>query len=595
MGFRLLRLRFRKRFRRGQKQVEDFGAQTERTIDRHVFKRFSRLRPVRRFVISWLLLLVLAISGVLAQTVSLSDYFQTYQPVPGGIYTEGVPGRFTTANPLFATNQVDTSVSRLLFNGLFTYDAQNRLVGELAKSFTTDERGTTYTVHLKPHLTWQDGKPLTASDVVYTYQTIQNPDVRSPLLSSWQGITITAPNDSTVVFKLPGVLASFLYNLTTGIVPQHLLSTVTPADLRSADFNTVHPIGSGPFKWQTIHVTGNDPNTQEEQIALVPFASYQGGKPKLQEFIVQAYADQTQLAHALKTNQLTAVAGLSDVPAQLAHDKSIDRHNLLLSAATMVFFKTSTGIVSDTAVRQALTSSTDVPAIINSLRYPTHQVREPLLQGQLAYDPATVQAGFDLKTAATKLDQAGWVMGKNGIRAKAGKPLRFTLTASDSAEYRGVCRLLQQQWRGAGVDLQLQFQDATNFQSSLSSHTYDALLYGISIGVDPDVFVYWDSSQADIRSANRLNLSEYKNATADAALEAGRTRIGEQLRTIKYKPFLQAWQQDAPAIGLYQPRVLYLTTGSVAGFVDHPVNDATDRFYNVQNWEIRTAKVTNKG
>jgi len=65
------------------------------------------------------------------------------------------------------------------------------------------------------------------------------------------------------------------------------------------------------------------------------------------------------------------------------------------------------------------------------------------------------------------------------------------------------------------------------------------------------------------------------------------------LRAIKYKPFLQAWQQDAPALGLYQPRVLYLTNGEVAGLSDATLNTATDRLNNVQNWQIREARVTN--
>jgi hypothetical protein len=88
-------------------------------------------------------------------------------------------------------------------------------------------------------------------------------------------------------------------------------------------------------------------------------------------------------------------------------------------------------------------------------------------------------------------------------------------------------------------------------------------------------------------------LSEYKNTVADSALESGRTRLDPALRTIKYKPFLQAWQQDVPAIGLYQPRVLYVTSIAVAGFSDHAVNNAAERFYNIQNWQIRQAKVTN--
>ena len=594
MGFKLIKVRFRKRFRRGQKQVEAFSAQTEQSIEQNVFNRFERLRPVRRFVIGWLLLVLVLIAGVLVQTVLLSGYFQTFQPVPGGKYTEGILGRFTTANPLFATGDVDNSVAHLLFDGLFTYDGQNRLIGDLARSYEVDGKGTTYTVHLKPHLKWHDGKPLTARDVVYTYQTIQNPDVQSPQLSSWQGITVSATNDITVIFKLPGVLASFPYNLTTGIVPQHILGRLSASSLRTADFNTVHPIGSGPFSWQSIQVTGNDPTTQQEQIAFLPYGQYHGGAPKLQQFIVKAYSSRGQLAQDLKSNQLTAVEGLNDLPAALKSDTSIINHDLLLSAADMVFFKTSSGPLADKSVRQALVASTNTAAIIASLRYQTHQVRSPLLQGQLAYDPSTLQSGFNAKAATALLDQAGWTMNANGIRTKDSKQLRFTLTASDTPEYRVVSKMLQQQWRSVGVVVEVQLQDASNFQSTVSSHSYDALLYGISIGVDPDVFVYWDSSQADIRSANRLNLSEYKSGQADTALEAGRTRLDASLRTIKYKPFLQAWQQDAPAVGLYQPRVLYLTNGSVAGFHDHAVNTSADRYYNVQNWEIREVKVTNQ-
>jgi hypothetical protein len=90
-----------------------------------------------------------------------------------------------------------------------------------------------------------------------------------------------------------------------------------------------------------------------------------------------------------------------------------------------------------------------------------------------------------------------------------------------------------------------------------------------------------------------LNLSEYKNQTADTALESGRTRTNPAVRAIKYKAFLQAWQQDNPALGLYQPRLLYLTHGNVAGLGTHAINTAADRLNNVANWEIRQAKVTN--
>jgi peptide/nickel transport system substrate-binding protein len=593
MRLRLIRLRFRRSIRKSQKQFEDIGQHAERGIERHVFKRFGHLARVRRFVIGWLLLMTLLISGLITQLFLLSGYYQTLQFVPGGIYNEGIVGRFTNANPLFATNDVDSSVSKLIFASLFTYNDKNQLVGDLAKSYSVDTKGTTYTVHLKPYLTWQDGKPLTSKDVVFTYKTIQDPDTESPLQNSYVGVGVSAPNPLTVIFKLPDPLTSFPYSLTNGIVPEHLLAKVDPVTMRSVDFNTVDPVGSGPFSWQAIQVSGDDPITSEEQIALTPFAHYQGGAPKLSQFVFHVYAGSSQLAQAFKTHQLDGAEGFSDVPGNLQNMPSLEKHSLLLSAATMVFFKTSSGVLADSQVRQALVQGANVPVIISQLGYLTRAVREPLLMAQLGYNPGYKQHGYNLAAAKRALSADGWLVGKNGMRFKNGTPLSFNLTAADTPEYHMVVNDLQSDWEELGVHVQPLFLNSIDLQSAVSQHDYDSVLYGISIGVDPDVFVYWDSSQADIRSANRLNLSEYKNSAADDALEAGRTRQDPALRVIKYQPFLQQWQSDNPALGLYQPRLLYLTDGPVKGLDDQTtINTATDRFDNVQNWEIDQAKVS---
>lgn len=593
MQLRLLRLRFRRRLRKGQQQVEGLGVQAEEQIEEHLFKRFNRLVAVRRFVATWVTLVVLLMGLVIFQNISLSGQYQTVQTVPGGIYNEGVRGRFTNANPLFATSDADVTVSHLVFAGLFKNGADGKLSGDLASGYTVDAQGTSYTVKLRPNLTWHDGQPLTSADVVYTYHAIQNPDAQSPLASAWQGVTVTAPDARTVIFKLPSILASFPYSMTNGIVPKHLLSTVPMNELRSADFNTIKPVGAGPFAWQAVEVGGDGtPQKATQQIALTPFEKYHAGKPKLQKFVVKVFADQEELIAAFDDRQLTAVEGLTEVPAELRDDRKVVQRNLPLRAATMVFFKTSEGILSEQPVRRALVQGADSASIIKKLGYPARQVREPFLLGQLGYDHSLTQPQFDLKAAKEQLDAAGWKVGEKGIRHKDKRPLSFTLTTNDTGEAKIVSAALRTQWQALGVDLKVQPLDPTDFQSTLNYHSYDAVLNGISIGIDPDVFVYWDSSQADIRSA-RLNLSEYKNEAADAALEAGRTRLDPSLRVIKYKPFLQAWQQDNPALGLYQPRLLYMTNGLVNGLEDRAISVATDRFNNVHNWEIREAKVTN--
>lgn len=583
---RAFKLRFRRRLRLRKLQVEELGQQAERQLERNFFRRLERLTDVRRFVLTWIVLLVLLGASVAAQIGGLRGYYQVPAPVAGGTYSEGILGSFTNANPLYATNPVDIAASRLLFAGLFTYDQNNNLVGDLAAGYTVDARGTTYTVTLRPKLTWHDGRPLTAEDVAFTYGLIQNPDARSPLNPSFQGIEVVALDESTVTFKLPSPLSSFPYSLTNGIVPKHVLAGSSMNALRTLSFNTVKPVGAGPFKFSTLEVNGDSAATREERLALDAFDGYYAGKPKLDRFVVHSFRSEERLIQSFKDQEINAMVGLTKQPEGLAKG-STRLYNLPLTAAVMTFFKTSEGVLSNVKVRQALVRATDQMAVIKSLDYPSLPVREPLLPKQVGYNPLYQQAPFDRVAANAILDEDGWIKGGDGIRRKDGVKLSFSMVAQNNSEYANVARVLQKNWRAVGVHVDIILEDNTDFQSTLSSHSYDALLYGISIGNDPDVIVYWDSKYADVRAENRLNFSEYKSATADTALQAGRTRSDIALRAVKYLPFLQAWQADAPAVGLYQPRFLYITHGPVYGLGEHPINAEVERFTNVHNWMIR--------
>lgn len=587
MHLRRLKLRFRRKFRLRQRQAE-------LQLEHNVLRRFGHLSLVRRFVVAWMLLLLLVIGCLVAQIRALGGYYQTLQPAPGGTYTEGVIGNYTNVNPLYVSGQVNDAVSRLVFAGLFTYNDRNHLVGDLAHDLSVDPTGEVYTVHLRPNLTWQDGAPLTANDVVFTYQTIQNPDAQSPLNESWQDVTVSAPSPYTVVFRLPNPLSSFPYSLTTGIIPQHILGHVPMDELRSANFNTIQPVGAGPFALRNVQVQGDTPGTRQEEVALQPFAQYHGGKPRLSSFVVHAFSGQQQMLASFNKQEINSMVGLTSLPQKLKDDKSVRQYNMPLTAANMTFFKTTNGVLADAKVRRALIAGANVPQIIQQLGFGAKAVTEPLLQSQLGFNAKYEQSGYNPATAVNILARDGWQAGADGVLQKNGQPLTFGLYAQNNSEDAHVANALQKQWRSLGANVQIYLQDTTDFQATVAYHNYDALLYGISIGVDPDTFVYWDSSQADVRSPTRLNFSEWSNPTADAALEAGRTRSDSAERVIKYQPFLRAWQQDAPALGLYQPRFLYVTRGPVFGLNQHAVNTDTDRYDNVQSWEIREVPTTDK-
>ena len=585
--------RLKRRFKRNQKNALILGQQADGKIEQLLIRRFDSLISVRRFVFLWTSLLVILIMAGIYQARHLSAYYQTLQPVPGGLYTEGMIGKFTNANPLYAGGAADTAVSRLVFSGLFKYDSKNALVGDIAKDYKLDATQKRYTVHLKHGLTWQDGKPLTANDVVFTYKTIQNIGAQSPLYSSWQSINVSKLDDYTVNFDLPNALSAFPYSLTNGIVPAHLLHNIPPEQLRSAPFN-IKPVGSGPFEWKFIEVSGSTTEARQQRISLAANKKYQAGRPKLDGINLITFSDEQHLVKSFQDKQITAMSGLENLPSQLKADSSLETYVTPLTTAVTTFFNNSHPPLDDVNVRRALILGTNRAHLEGLFDQTVQLVDSPLLKGQLGYDKSLAEPAYDLDGANKALDQAGWLRGKDGLRTKAGKTLTFNLVAQDTANYTKTAQLLQQNWMKLGVKTQVSYLNREDLQSSVSNHDFDALLYGVSIGVDPDVFAYWDSSQAAITSQGHLNLSEYKSTVADQSIEAARTRSDPAIRAVKYKAFLTQWGKDLPAMPLYQPNYLYVTRGPVFNYERKSANSSADRFYNVNNWMVRQKHQTAK-
>lgn len=560
--------------------------QAEQNVEQLLIRRFGRLFNVRRFVAGWIALVVLLSIVLVAQFRLLNRSWQTKQPAPGGIYTEGMVGAFTNANPLYAASQADATVSRLVFAGLLKYDDNNKLTGDLAESWSVSKDNLTYRVVLRPDLKWQDGEQLTAEDVVFTFQTAQNPDAKSPLFRSWRGIEVSAKDERTVLFTLSTAFAPFPHSLTTGIVPKHLLEKIPVSELRSATFNTDEPVGSGPFAWSSVEVASNSYQYREQRIGLTPSEQYYAGKPKLDGFVVRTYQEQSQMLDDFRSQKLSAIVGLETIPDELRDLDDIRTYDTILAAQVAAFFKTDSPLLTDAGVRQALVRSVDVPKLVNELHDPVRLSDSPLLKGQVGYDSSITQLKYNLSTAEKLLGQKGWKMAQDGVRQKGKTRLQLKLVAQSTPRFSMLAAELEKSWRAIGVDVSVSLLSDAEIKTVIRDRNYDILLYGISIGADPDVFPYWHSTQKDPRSGLRLNFSDYSSAVADSSLEAGRSRSDPVLRAAKYKPFLTQWQQDAPALVLYQPKFAYMTNTPLFGFDAKEINTATDRLNSAANWEI---------
>ena len=562
----------------------DLQASSSQHINKYVTKRTKSAWDVRRFVISWLGLVLLLCMVTIGSLVQIISAARTSSPSDGGTYTEGMVGTLANLNPLFASGTLDDSAARLIFNGLLKYDTNGALTTDLASKWEVGEDRKTYTVQLKKGVEWHDGQEFTAQDVVYTVNAIQNPATRSPLFSSWQGIKVTAENQHEVKFELPAPFAPFPSALTLAILPEHLLIDSPFDKLRSAKFNS-QPVGTGPFvfsvlrseqgKQQILETTRND--------------KYFLGTPKLDRFSIHTYPNNETMANALKEREITAAVDLKPESVDgFSKDTSIRLSDVPLNSGVFGFFKTSNPLLSDSNMRVALASAIDREPILQlfNTRYAT--LKTPLLNSQLGFDAAYEQK-TNTAEAERLLDAAGWAKQPNGMRAKDGAPLELGLTTVNNAQYTALAAELQKQWAKIGVSVKPQLLTPEQLQqTALTAHSYDILLYGISLGHDPDVYAYWHASQA---RTSGLNFSEWKSARADAALEVARTRLESVLREARYKTFQDEWLKNAPAVALYQPRVNYAYHQNANGFVPFNSNNASDRLTNVEQWTVSTRPV----
>ena len=553
---------------------------------KYLVRRWGNFREVGRFALTWLIAVTVIAMLVVQQTDALSNSYTTQVPAAGGVYTEGLSGKAENFNPLFVSSQAESAVSHLIFSGLLKYDAQNNLVGDLARSWSADESGRVYTVTLRDNLRWHDGVAITADDVIYTVKTIQDDSTRSPLASSWKGVEVKALNSVTVQFTLPTAFPPFPYSLTSGIIPKHKLEDTPDFRLRTANFNVAPTVGSGPFIFRE-----NRSFNGHQEIRLDRNDDYHGTNAKPERFVIFAYESDEALVAAFKNHEISAAGGLPVAAtkelSESDKDSAVVESSPLLHE-TLAFFKTSQPQLQDVKIRAALTAATDKNRLMSVMGNVYKQANLPLLPGQLGYAPDLDKHTYNLTRAKELLDEAGWKLDKDGIRKKDGQKMELTLAASTNDEYPAVAAELQRQWQQLGISIKPNLIKPSDFQQNvILPHNYDILLYEISLGKDPDVFAYWDSSQAGDRG---LNLSEYRSQRVDDALRSGRTRTNPDLRTAKYRAFLDQWLADSPAVALYQPSYGYAYRNSVSGYQNHVLVDSTGRFFNITDWTANSQK-----
>ncbi|TSC61803.1 MAG: peptide/nickel transport system substrate-binding protein [Parcubacteria group bacterium Athens0416_74] len=165
-------------------------------------------------------------------------------PSQGGAIVEGELGPARFINPLIPMSQADSDIAALVYSGLTRSLPDGSIISDLASSYEISDDGTSYTFTIREGSTFHDGTPVTSADVLFTVQQAQNPDIKSIHRADWEGVSVSTPDERTVIFKLPRAYAPFIQNTTMGILPKHLWASVTPEEFPFSPIN-MHPIGTG--------------------------------------------------------------------------------------------------------------------------------------------------------------------------------------------------------------------------------------------------------------------------------------------------------------------------------------------------------------
>ncbi len=545
----------------------------------------------------WQILVVLA-TVVIVAVLLLSQQpivsTNVTQAAVGGVYTEGVAGALGRLNPLLDwNNPADRDVDRLLFSGLIKFDSHGLPQADLAASWAATPDGTIYNFALRPNAVWHDGTPVTSDDVIFTIDLIKSSSLfPQDIKDLWGKIDVKRLNDKNLKFTLPEPFAPFLDYLTFGILPKHLLESIPPDQLASANFN-INPVGTGAYKFERLlteagRITG---------VVLTSNDKYYDQKPYIQQVVFRYYPDAKTAFAAFQEGEVLGVSELTaDVLSEALVDPNLSVYTGQLPQMSIILLNLNNSEVKylqDAKVRRALMLGLNRDYIVgNFLKGEAVIADGPILPGSWAHYDGIEHVNYDPEAAVSLLKDAGYVIPASGgiVRAKDNVALNFTLVHPDDAVHTQIAQAIQQGWAQIGVQVNLQAAPYDQIiPTYLAPRTYQAALVDLNTArtPDPDPYPFWHQSEA----SSGQNYSEWDNRAASEYLEQARTETDFTVRTRLYRNFQVVFQKELPSLPLYYPVYNYGVDAQVRGVqIAQNLYDTSDRLAFIDNWYLVTRR-----
>jgi peptide/nickel transport system substrate-binding protein len=547
------------------------------------------------------ILTVVALISALALAWGVNRAFLISIPAHGGRLAEGVVGLPRSINPVLAFTDVDLDLSNLVFSGLMKYEG-GKLVPDLAQKYTVSDDGLTYDFILKPELRFHDGVPLTADDVEFTVQKVQDSIIKSPRRADWANIVTKVVSPTEIQFILKQPYAPFLSNTTLGIIPKHIWSKISPDQFIYSQYN-VEPIGSGPYQLKSIQ---RDSGGIPIDYAFGSFSRYHNGEPYIADLLIYFYPNEKTLIEAYGKGVIESMARISAneaVKIASTTPQAKVLHTPLPRIFGIFFNQNQAPIFLQKEVRQALNAATDKDEIIQKVLsgygipgdgpVPA-EASGPLGNFVKGLRGAATSSDY-ISKAQDILNKAGWVMNANGVMEKRDKKgttvqtLEFSIATADAPDLKLAADLIKSQWEKIGAKVTIKVFDYGDlYQNIIATRKYDALLFGESIGKDLDLYAFWHSSQ---RNSPGLNVAMYVNSKADKLLDDARVASDPATRDGLYDQFEKIIQDEVPAVFLYSPEFIYVVPEKSQGMKLEYITSPSDRFYGINKWYITTDSV----
>lgn len=458
----------------------------------------------------------------------------------------GDPGNMI--NVVTTTDRWGSMVVKALYSPLWMYN-EDGVNYFLAESYDVSDDALTVTAHLREGVTWSDGEPFTAEDVVFTFNTIANEPSASAYVNLNYGeqgvVEATAVDDLTVDFTFPFVKANAVEMLSAiFVMAKHVYDGVT--DFGSSELNT-QPVGTGPFTLADYQAGS--------YVQLAARPDYFLGAPKVDSVVYRFVANENTAMQAIQTGDVDAWVATPATVEQI----NLDANNLALYAfdeGRIAYMMINALRVPDQRVRQAFLFALNKEEIAIASMLST----EYYADAWTYLPPTSPWATEDVEKYERDLDKA------RALLEEAGQPSpTFTIAyASDDSLQQVAAVLMQEQAAEAGITVELVGVEANALWQAimdLENNPYDMYYTGYIRGIDPDTF----SDLFVSLSRSTKNFMYYESPELDELFDQGRTETDEAKRHEIYDETQRKVQELACFYPMYSNRRLLVTNKRVSG------------------------------